>query len=152
MMNEIRFASSSWARVLRRAVPAAGALAIALALGRSLAATGASAPPGGYTAAQATQGSSVFGSKCSACHILNLGGGAGPALAGPHFRELAAKYKNAGNLYAFISKKMPLDSPGSLGSANYLAVTAFLLSKNGYGAGTSALTVQSASSVALHAH
>lgn len=149
MMNEIRFASPVWApaRILRGSLAA-----IPLALGMALAATGASAPPGGFTAAQATQGSAVFGSKCSACHILNLGGGAGPALTGPHFRELAAKYQNAGKLYGFISKKMPLDSPGSLGSANYLAVTAFLLSKNGYAAGTNPLTVQSSGSVALHAH
>jgi len=147
-MNEIRFALPAPARVLRRGATAA----IPLALAMALTAAGAITPPGGYTTAQATQGSSVFGSKCSACHILNLAGGAGPALTGPHFRELAAKYKNAGSLYAFISKKMPLDSPGSLGSANYLAVTAFLLSKNGYGAGTNPLTVQSANSVPLHAH
>lgn len=150
MMNEIRFASPAWApaRLLRRGSLAA----VPLALGLALAAAGSSAAPGGYTTAQAKQGSSVFGSKCSACHILNLAGGAGPALTGPHFRELAAKYQNAGKLYTFISQQMPLDSPGSLTSANYLAVTAFLLSKNGYAAGTNPLTIKSASSVTLHAH
>jgi cytochrome c len=148
-MNEIRFVPTvrGPARVLRRALAA-----LPLALGLALAAAGAGTAPGGYTAAQATQGSSVFGQKCSACHILNLAGGAGPALTGPHFRELAAKYKTAGGFYGFISKKMPLDSPGSLSSSNYLAVTAFLLSKNGYAAGTNPLTVKSANSVNLSAH
>ncbi len=149
MMDETRFAPTlpGPARVLRRAA----LVLLTTALGTALAAA-ASTAPGGYTTAQATQGSAVFAQKCSACHILNLAGGAGPALTGPHFRELAAKYKNAAGLYAFISKKMPLDSPGSLSSANYLAVTAFLLSKNGYAAGTNPLAVKSANSVSLSAH
>jgi PQQ-dependent dehydrogenase (methanol/ethanol family) len=44
---------------------------------------------------------------------------------------------------------MPADKPGSLSQANYLAVTAFLLARNGYPAGSSLLSVTSAKSARL---
>ncbi len=132
---------------IRFALPAALTVALGLALAG---AQSTSAAGGGYSSAQAAAGGSTFNAKCSFCHTLNLSGGAGPALSGPTFHaDLMKKYKTAGSLYTFISKKMPLDSPGSLGSANYLAVTAFLLSKNGYPAGSAPLTVKSAASVSL---
>jgi len=149
MTEEIR--SHSPARAIARAMRRGALAAIPLALGTMLAVSGASTAPGGFTAAQVTQGSSLFSTKCSFCHTLNLSGGAGPALSGASFKKLAGKYKTAGGLYAVISQKMPLDAPGSLGSTNYLAVTAFLLSKNGYGAGSDALTVKSANAVKLDA-
>jgi mono/diheme cytochrome c family protein len=148
MTEDIRSESHpALSRPLRR-----GALAaLPLALGIVLAASGASTAPGGYTAAQATAGSSVFSTKCSFCHTLNLSGGAGPALSGASFHKLSDKYKTAAGLYAVISQKMPLDAPGSLGTKNYLAVTAFLLSKNGYAAGSTALTPKSANAIQLNA-
>ena len=44
---------------------------------------------------------------------------------------------------------MPLNAPGSLSSSSYLAVTAYVLKKNGYGAGSTALTASSAASFKL---
>jgi mono/diheme cytochrome c family protein len=113
-------------------------------------ATSAAAPSGGYTAGQAAQGASVFAANCSACHARNLTGATGPSLVGTAFKKsIDANYKTAGQLEDFISKQMPLNAPASLSEQNYLAVTAFLLSKNGYAPGSTSLTTASAGSVKL---
>jgi len=44
---------------------------------------------------------------------------------------------------------MPLNAPGSLSQANYLAVTAYVMAKNGVPAGQTALTVNDAAAVHL---
>src|ERR1700722_8122085 len=104
-----------------KAVAASTALVAA-----ALLAAPADAAPGGYTAAQAAQGASMFGASCASCHAQNLTGGAGPALVGaPFHASINANYKTAAQLYGFISKQMPLNAPGSLSKANYLAITAF---------------------------
>jgi alcohol dehydrogenase (cytochrome c) len=110
----------------------------------------ATAATGGYTAAQSAQGASIFSADCASCHNQNLSGGAGPALVGAAFRtSLNSNYKTAAALYGFISKQMPLSAPGSLSTSNYLAVTAYIIQKNGFGAGSTALTKVSAATIAL---
>src|ERR1700722_9462141 len=92
----------------------------------------------------------MFGASCASCHAQNLTGGAGPALVGaPFHASINANYKTAAQLYGFISKQMPLNAPGSLSKANYLAITAFVIQKNGFSAGTSALSTASAAKVVL---
>jgi PQQ-dependent dehydrogenase (methanol/ethanol family) len=127
------------------------AVALPLILGASAFATrAADAATGGYSAAQAAQGASVYGANCSSCHAQNLAGNSGPALVGAGFhKSLDANYRTASALYGFISKQMPLSAPGSLSSKNYLAVTAFIMQKNGFAAGSTALSTASASGVML---
>jgi PQQ-dependent dehydrogenase (methanol/ethanol family) len=125
------------------------ALSFCVAL-TTLATAPARAATGGYSAAQAAQGASIFAADCAACHSQNLSGGAGPALVGPSFTaSLKANYKTAAALYGFISKQMPLSAPGSLSTANYLAVTAYIIQKNGFAAGSAPLTKASAATIKL---
>jgi PQQ-dependent dehydrogenase (methanol/ethanol family) len=110
----------------------------------------ADAATGGYTAAQAAQGGSVYGANCSSCHAQNLAGNSGPALTGAAFQKsLSANYKTASALYTFISKQMPLSAPGSLSSQNYLAVTAYIIQKNGFSPGSKSLSLKTAPGVML---
>jgi mono/diheme cytochrome c family protein len=98
----------------------------------------AAAPPELYTADQANSGQDVFAGNCAACHGPNLGGDEGPALTGPSFAP-AANHMTIGGIFNFITTQMPQSAPGSLSHVQYEQVMAFLLSKNGYPAGTAAL-------------
>jgi polyvinyl alcohol dehydrogenase (cytochrome) len=95
---------------------------------------------GVYTTAQAERGHAVYQQNCAAgCHMENLKGN-GPALelTGKGF---VGRWKGVilGDLYKKIRDTMPVDKPGSLSGEDYLAVTAYLLSRNGYPAGATAL-------------
>jgi PQQ-dependent dehydrogenase (methanol/ethanol family) len=103
------------------------------------------AAPGYYTRAQAAGGGTVYAAKCSQCHGVNLEGGAGPALLGATLR----KYGTGSALYDFISRQMPADKPGSLSQSDYLGVTAYILSRNGYPAGDVALSTATLANVKL---
>ncbi|GAA4015502.1 hypothetical protein GCM10022631_29480 [Deinococcus rubellus] len=85
----------------------------------------------------------MYTANCQACHGVNLQGGAGPTLVGSGFLAKWANGKHpVGDLYDVISKQMPLSAPGSLSQKQYLDVTAFILSKDGYQAGTTALSTK----------
>lgn len=104
------------------------------------AAPAAQAPSGAstgvYTAEQAELGGVLFAQRCSGCHAADLSGGFGPRLAplGAHWRGMSL-----GALFRFVSRNMPYDAPGSLATDQYLEAVAFVLSRNGYPAGPSAL-------------
>ncbi|THF86561.1 c-type cytochrome [Deinococcus sp. KSM4-11] len=103
----------------------------------------AAAPMGGpsYTAAQATAGAQVYTANCAACHGAALQGVSAPALSGTAFlNKWADGSKQLADLHALISQQMPLTKPGSLSATQYLNVTAYILSKNGYTAGSTALS------------
>jgi mono/diheme cytochrome c family protein len=93
---------------------------------------------GVYTTAQAQRGSKLFTDDCAMCHGSDLSGGAGPPLAGKAF---IGKWtgQTADDLHDVVSTQMPLTAPGSLKPDEYLALVAFILSKNGYPAGGSDL-------------
>jgi mono/diheme cytochrome c family protein len=132
---------------LRRAV-VHGALAFCLAViaGPSSAASAKS----DYTAAQAARGAQTFDRFCAVCHGHNLEGKAGPPLTGTSFRETLQYAKmTARQLYAFISQSMPQNAPASLSSDQYIDVLSFLLSKNGYPAGSVPLSKQRLSEIDL---
>lgn len=88
----------------------------------------ASAAGASYTAPQATAGKGVYIQSCAQCHGAQLQGGAGPALKGA---SLLQGYPTAAGLHDFIRTQMPADAPGSLSSAQYAEVTAYLLKENG---------------------
>lgn len=93
---------------------------------------------GVYTAAQAQAGATLFTANCAMCHAADLSGGAGPPLAGKAF---VSKWsgETADDLHDVVSTQMPLTAPGSLKPDEYLALVAYILSKNGYSAGAVAL-------------
>jgi mono/diheme cytochrome c family protein len=98
----------------------------------------AATPPALYTSAQAAAGAAVFAQSCAMCHGANLQGGAGPTLLGQSFAS-ASNNRTIGSLFSIIAYKMPLGSVGSLTHDQYTAVMAYILTKNGYPAGSTAL-------------
>jgi len=91
---------------------------------------GGSAPAAVASAAPG-DGKAVYDMNCAACHGAELqGAGESPALKGAPF--LANwKGKTADQLLAFIRQNMPPGGAGSLGDADYRAVTAYVLQANG---------------------
>src|SRR3984893_16518471 len=105
---------------------------------------------GGYTSAQASRGATVYTQYCTQCHGANLQGESGPALSG---QVLRAAYGGgtAAQLYDFISRQMPQNNPASLSQAQYLDVTSYVLSRNGFPSGNTPLTTASLSQVRMSA-
>jgi alcohol dehydrogenase (cytochrome c) len=99
-------------------------------------------PQGFYTQAQASSGQTVYTQHCAQCHGTNLQGQSGSSLVGSQFQQHYASGTMA-ELYDFISKQMPANAPGSLRQEEYLAVTAFILAKNGAAAGATPLSASS---------
>jgi mono/diheme cytochrome c family protein len=107
-------------------------------LGGSVLVAKAASVPAIYTAAQATAGATVFSTNCAMCHGANLEGAAGPTLVGQSFAAAASNY-TVGAIFGEIAQQMPAGNPGSLTHDQYAQVMAFILSKNGYPAGATAL-------------
>ncbi len=98
----------------------------------------AATPPALYTQTQASAGATVFAQSCAMCHGADLKGVAGPALIGPTFAAPGNKY-TVGSVFTEISQQMPVSAPGSLSHDEYADVMSYIMSKNGYPAGTTAL-------------
>jgi S-disulfanyl-L-cysteine oxidoreductase SoxD len=114
---------------------AISAIALTCAAAEALPATAAE---GFFTQAQATQGHQFFNNQCAQCHRPDLKGAAGPALIGPPF---LAKWGSqpVSALFSFEHKNMPATNPGSVPPEQLWAITAYILQKNGFPAGNSAL-------------
>lgn len=103
----------------------------------------AALPPALYTLGQAKMGEAKFEDNCSLCHGADLTGISGPALVGPTFASIKAGF-TVGNIFLIVSQNMPATQPGSLAHDDYVEIMSFLLEKNGYPAGNTALTYDSA--------
>jgi mono/diheme cytochrome c family protein len=120
-----------------------------------------SSPASAYTSDQAARGAQVFKERCAVCHgDVGQGlakwrltwpvqdqncatskchgrnhppeGFYMPVDAPPIIGESTlTDYRTAGDLYAFISKKMPFSEPGVLSADDYWALTAFLIREHG---------------------
>ncbi len=100
--------------------------------------------PGPFTEVQAEAGRGVYEQNCAGCHGRNFeGSGDAPALSGGTFL-LKWRARMVSDLFGEILQTMPPTSPGSLGEAASLNVTAFLLRSNGASAGTQSLAPGSA--------
>jgi alcohol dehydrogenase (cytochrome c) len=72
----------------------------------------------------------VYAQTCAECHLGDLSGSfEAPALAGPDFRRSWAGVP-VSDLVELIRETMPPDEPRSLGDAQVVALTAYLLSMN----------------------
>jgi len=90
---------------------------------------------GVYTDAQAERGRSAYAQACASCHAEDLRGkGTAPSLVEESFTFLWTDM-TVGDLFLRTRMLMPSDRPGSLSSATYADIIAFVMSKNGFPAG-----------------
>jgi mono/diheme cytochrome c family protein len=145
------------ARIVRTVIPvtntlrstllvAATPLAIAAA---ACAHTTASSATASYTAAQAEAGDQAYQAACTECHTQALSGsGDAPPLAGASF---ARRWNGRpfAELTRFMRDHMPRTLPGVLNDRTYLAVTAYVLARNGVPAGRAPLTPESTGTISI---
>ncbi|HXB51762.1 MAG TPA: c-type cytochrome, partial [Rhizomicrobium sp.] len=121
-------------REFRLTIAAAGLAAAGFCIADGVAQT-AEAP---FTAAQAAAGRAAYATSCAGCHQANLAGsGEQPALAGPSFMASWGK-RSIKDFYEDIRANMPYGRAGSLDTAAYQNITAFILSANGAKPGSKA--------------
>jgi mono/diheme cytochrome c family protein len=101
--------------------------------------TGASG--GWYTPDQAAHGHITFNSYCAQCHRPDLKGALGPALVGDAFLNQWIN-KPLGDLFQFEHSNMPANNPGSVPDNKMWDITAYILQKNGFSAGSTPLDGQ----------
>src|SRR5213595_1944362 len=86
-----------------------------------------------FTPAQAAEGSRVYTQKCASCHGARLDDGAAPPLVGQRFLETwTAPGRTLDDLFFIIRTTMPKNEGGTLTPAQYAAVLAHMLERNGY--------------------
>jgi mono/diheme cytochrome c family protein len=121
---------------LRLALTAALSAA-ALVVLTPLAGTATATKAGLYSRTQAAAGAKAYAANCASCHGVKLQGGMGPPLKGA-----TAPYhgtETVGDVYEAVSTQMPLNKPGSLSPATYVAIIAYLMQQNGHPAGSKPL-------------
>ena len=95
----------------------------------------AQSDPVTFTDEQARRGAAIYSDNCENCHGAALNDGEyAPPLKGPIFLRNWESGSVAA-LFGKIKSTMPFDNPGQLTEQNYVDVTAFLLSQNGYAPG-----------------
>ena len=103
---------------------------------------------GWYTQKQADDGHMLFNNHCAECHRPDLTGAMGPALKGASFLKSWGG-QSVESLFTFEHEKMPATNPGSLPKDEVMAITAYILSKNGEPAGQVALDEAQAKTLTL---
>ena len=94
---------------------------------------------GVYTDAQAERGRNAYAQACASCHADDLRGkSTAPSLIEESFTFLWADM-SVGDLFERTRMLMPSDRPGSLSAATYADIIAFVMSKNGFPAGSTEL-------------
>ena len=94
-----------------------------------------------FTQEQVQRGKSLYQKNCQDCHGSTLDNGefGGAPLKGTYFRQHWGS-GDVSALFGYVNTLMPPDRPGQLSPQSYADLTAFLLSNNGYAAGTEELT------------
>ena len=97
--------------------------------------------PPAFTDEQVERGKSIYQKNCQDCHGSTLDNGefGGAPLKGSYFRQHWGS-GDVSALFGYVNTLMPPDRPGQLSERSYVDLTAFLLSNNGYAAGTEELT------------
>ena len=100
---------------------------------------------GVFSEDQARRGRASYNASCASCHRADLTGYEG-ALKGQKFidrwREDALE-----SLYLNIKRSMPRNAPGTLETATYLDIVAYILQQNGFPAGVSDLSSDNLKSI-----
>ena len=116
-----------------------------------LAAQAQSTWSGVYTGAQASRGASVYNSSCAVCHGDDLAGGEmGPGLAGNSFLSFWDGL-SLGDLFQVMSVSMPQDNPGSLETAQYVDVIAYMLQESEFPTGDGELSEAALGDITIQA-
>ncbi|HEY7169936.1 MAG TPA: PQQ-binding-like beta-propeller repeat protein [Vicinamibacterales bacterium] len=103
-----------------------------------------------FTPAQAAEGGRVYTQKCAACHGARLDDGAAPPLVGQRFLDTwTAPARTLDDLFFIIQSTMPKNEGGTLTPAQYVAVLANILERNGYAATDRELTADRSALAAL---
>jgi mono/diheme cytochrome c family protein len=127
----------------RMALGAAAPLVLAVAAAGSLQtfAQGREQRPPAFTDEQVQRGKAIYQRNCQDCHGSTLDNGefGGAPLKGSYFRQHWGS-GDVSALFGYVNTLMPPDRPGQLTAQSYVDLTAFLLSNNGYAAGTEELT------------
>ena len=141
-----------WYVAVAAAVAVAGWQALGLAAGGSgPAAQGQSTWSGVYTSAQASRGETVYNSSCAVCHGDDLAGSEmGPGLAGSSFISFWDGL-SLGDLYMVMNVSMPQDNPGSLETAEYVDVIAYMLQESEFPEGDGDLTEEALADITIQA-
>jgi mono/diheme cytochrome c family protein len=97
--------------------------------------------PPAFTEEQVARGRAIYQKNCQDCHGSTLDNGefGGAPLKGSYFRQHWGAGDVSG-LFGYVNTLMPPDRPGQLSPQSYVDLTAFLLSNNGYTAGSEELT------------
>jgi S-disulfanyl-L-cysteine oxidoreductase SoxD len=104
----------------------------------------AAAKDGFFTIDQATQGHQLFNNYCAECHRPDLtGSDSAPPLVGKKFRSAWGTQK-VSDLISFEHQNMPANNPGGVPNAELYPITAYILQKNGFPAGPTALSAATA--------
>ena len=97
---------------------------------------------GVYSEAQAYSGEKVADTVCLGCHGAGLAGGnSGPKLVGENFMS-EWDSKSVGDLFDWISQKMPDDAPGTLNKDDVASAIAYILQLNNMPSGKQALPAE----------
>jgi mono/diheme cytochrome c family protein len=99
-----------------------------------------------YTDDQASRGNAVFNATCTNCHTLDSQGNR--PLSGKKFWDSYAQ-KTVGDLFTFMQKSMPNNSPGSLSEQTYADLVALVLKSNGIPAGTTDLVPSAVAAIPI---
>jgi mono/diheme cytochrome c family protein len=120
------------AAILLAAIPIAAATAVKHAAAQQR--------PPAFTEEQVERGRAIYQKNCQDCHGTTLDNGefGGAPLKGSYFRQHWGSGDVSG-LFGYLTALMPADRPGQLSAQAYADLTAFLLSNNGYAAGTEEL-------------
>ena len=93
-----------------------------------------------FTAEQAGEGKVFYARACASCHGPDMEGASGPTLTGPDFKQMLTDQNlTAASLLDIIRYTMPYDAAGNLPDAQFNAITAYILSRAGYPAGSAKL-------------
>lgn len=94
---------------------------------------------GVFTTAQAERGAGLYQEHCQSCHSQNLQGSSPfPPITGQSFFS-DWNGRSISELQQYLRENMPLGSAGSLSDQVYADITAYWLSRHGYGAGNQSL-------------
>ena len=131
---------ASLRRMDRRAAVSAALALLAAATVQASAQVREQRPPA-FTEEQVQRGKAVYQKNCQDCHGSTLDNGefGGAPLKGSYFRQHWGS-GDVSALFGYVNTLMPPDRPGQLSAQSYVDLTAFLLSNNGYAAGTEELT------------
>ena len=94
---------------------------------------------GSYTPEQANRGKALYAQQCASCHGAALdGSGQAPPLTGADFKG-NWNGQTVDDLFEKIQTSMPADQPGRLSRTQNADILAFLLTANGFPAGSKEL-------------